>query len=80
MESKKCFMYVNPAIRSDTRSFLISSFNNLELFWLLFVLCFLKSSLSLPTERGKCQEFLVQNVRLMLGMSGICDFRLEWQP
>ena len=78
METKKQFMYVinHPTIRSNTHAaFFLWSY--------VYVLCFLKSlfslSFSLPNLHLKCQECLVQNVRIMSGMLGISNFRLEWQ-
>ena len=51
-----------------------------KVFLLLFVLCFLKFVLSHSNCHWKCQKFLVQNVRIMSGMSGTWDFRWQWQP
>ena len=45
------------------------------------VMCFILSkicslSLSLSNRHSKCQEFLVQNVRVTSGISGICDLKV----
>ena len=56
------------------------SFNISKVFLLLFVLYFLKYVFFLSNRHWKCQEFLVQNVRIISGMSGICDLRLDGNP
>ena len=81
MESKKRFIYVNPTIKSDTHVafalVLLQHFR--DIYWLLFVSCFLKSVHSLSNRHWKFPEFIVQNVRILTGMSGIFDLRLDWQ-
>lgn len=79
IESKKRFLYVNSTIRLDTMFFRMFYFSILKVLLLLLVFCCLKSVL-FPNRNWKCQEFLVQNVRIKSEMSGICDHILEWQP
>ena len=73
-ESKKWLMYINRTI------FFMFCFNISKVLLLLFVLCVLKSVLTLSNLHWKYQEFLVESVRIMSGMSGIHDRNLEWQP
>ena len=54
-----------------------------ESIFAVFVCYFLKSSLSLSLidiKNVRTTELSVQNVRIMLGISGICDLRFECQP
>ena len=54
-----------------------------ESIFAVFVCYFLKSSPSLSLidiKNVRTTELSVQNVRIMLGVSGICDLRLECQP
>ena len=51
-----------------------------KLLLVLFVLCVLKSVVSLSNLHWKYQEFLVETVRIMSGMSGIRGRNLDWQP
>lgn len=60
--------------------FFMFCFNISKVLLLLFVLCVLKSVLTLSNLHWKYQEFLVESVRIMSGMSGIHDRNLEWQP
>ena len=76
MESKK----PNNQVRYICIFLFMVFFNILKLFLLLFVLYFLRSIISLSNQYWNCLEFLAQNVRIISGMSGICDLRLEWQP